>query len=99
MSKYRNKLQIIADILVIVRNGSKKTHIMYQANLSYKLLRKYLDKVITAGLVKTENGDSYVLTGKGEEFLNRHEEYSKAHKRAQKERSILETMFFTGDRQ
>lgn len=76
MSKYRDRFQIIADMLSIARNGAKKTQIMYQANLSYRLLCRYLREVLNAGLVKFENGKSYVLTAKGKEFLNRHVEYS-----------------------
>ncbi len=77
MGRYRDRLQIVADILAITSRGAKKTRIMYQANLSYKLLCKYLDEVIVAGLVGCEDGDCYVLTVKGKEFLSRHEEYSK----------------------
>jgi len=65
VSKYRDRLQIIADMLSIARNGAKKTQIMYQANLSYRLLGRYLREVLNAGLVKFENGNSYVLTAKG----------------------------------
>ncbi len=99
MAKYRDRLQIIADILVITNRRVKKTRIMYQANLSYKLLCKYLDEVIAAGLVRCENGDRYVLTFKGKEFLDRHEEYSKRCKSLEErvnhvnnERNVLEKM-------
>jgi predicted transcriptional regulator len=50
---------------------------MYGANLSYKLLCKYLDEVVAAGLVRFADGDFYVLTVKGREFLHKHKEYSK----------------------
>jgi len=46
MGKYRDRLQIIADMLSVVRGGAKKTHIMYQANLSYTLLGRYLSEVL-----------------------------------------------------
>ncbi|MFB0567423.1 MAG: winged helix-turn-helix domain-containing protein, partial [Candidatus Bathyarchaeia archaeon] len=72
MGRYRDRLQIVADILAITSRGAKKTQIMYQANLSYKLLCKYLDEVMTAGLVNCENGDSYVLAPKGKEFLSKY---------------------------
>jgi predicted transcriptional regulator len=77
MGNYRNRLQIIADILLIASRRAKKTQIMYQANLSYRLLCRYLTEVLDAGLVSFENRDCYVLTAKGKEFLSRHEEYSK----------------------
>ena len=77
MSKYRDRLQIIADILSIASVRARKTRIMYQANLSYRLLCRYLDEVLDAGLVEPEDGDCYVLTAKGKEFLSKHGEYSK----------------------
>ena len=77
MSKYRNRLQIIADILDIASRRARKTQIMYQANLSYRLLCRYLKDVSDAGLVSFEKEEFYVLTFRGKEFLNRHEEYSK----------------------
>lgn len=77
MNKYRDRLQIIADILSTVSGRARKTQIMYQANLSYKLLCRYLDEVLDAGLVSVENGDQYVLTAKGKEFITYHDEYSK----------------------
>jgi len=70
-------LQIVADILAITSRGAKKTRIMYQANLSYKLLCRYLGEVMEAGLVGLDDGDLYVLTSKGKEFLSKYGEYSK----------------------
>jgi len=77
MGSYRDRLQIIADILSIASRRAKKTQIMYQANLSYRLLCRYLREVLDAGLVNFDDGERYVLTVKGKEFLNKHEEYSK----------------------
>lgn len=77
LSKYRDRLQIVADILYIANARARKTRIMYQANLSYKLLCRYLDEVVDAGLVRPEDDECYVLTAKGNEFLGRHEEYTK----------------------
>jgi len=78
MGKYRSKLQIIADVLSVVRGGAKKTQIMYQANLSYKLLTQYLADVIKAGLVSFDDADCYRLTSKGQEFLAMFGEYCKS---------------------
>ena len=75
MGKYRSRLQIIADVLSVVKDGAKKTRIMYQANLSYKLLTRYLEDVLDAGLVRGGNDDCYELTQKGREFLNRFDDY------------------------
>src|SRR4030042_4301342 len=99
MNKYRDRLQIIADMLYTARNGAKKTQIMYKANLSYRLLGRYLREVLNAGLVKFENGNSYVLTAKGKKFLNRHVEYSELCKGLERklvsinsEKTILESL-------
>jgi len=77
MGKYRGRLQIIADILSVVRDGAKKTHVMYQANLSYTLLSRYLNEVLESGLVSRDNEDRYRLTRRGKNFLDRFNEYSK----------------------
>jgi len=77
MGKYRDRLQIIADILYVVRDGAKKTHVMYQANLSYALLNRYLAEVLEAGLVSVDNEEHYRLTGRGQSFLDRFSEYFK----------------------
>lgn len=75
MSKYRDKLRIIADILSIVSERARKTQIMYQANLSYKLVCRYLKNVLDSGLVFLDD-EWYVLTTKGKNFLNKYERYS-----------------------
>ena len=78
MAKYRSRLEIVADILGVVSDGARKTQIMYQANLSYKLLIHYLKDVIDMGLVKMKDESTYELTEKGFEFL---EEFKGYHKR------------------
>lgn len=79
MGSYRSRFDIIADILRVVKgdNGAKKTQIMYGANLSYKVLTRYLSEVLEACLIKFErNKHCYVLTDKGREFLEHYREYS-----------------------
>ena len=85
MGKYRGKLQIIADILSVVRGGAKKTHVMYQANLSFTLLKRYLAEVLEAGLVIVDDEDRYRLTGRGRRFLDRFGEYSRRCDRVEEE--------------
>jgi len=99
-SKYRGRLQIIADILLVVRKGAKKTRIMYQANLSYALLNRYLAETLEAGLITINKDEKlYEVTRKGEEFLEKYEEYSERRIRlqnqfedARKDESVLERM-------
>ncbi len=80
MGKYRSRLEIIADILCVVNDndGARKTRIMYQANLSYKLLTQYLNGVVEAGLVKLGAKHCYMLTQKGKDFLAKFGAYSKS---------------------
>jgi predicted transcriptional regulator len=69
--QYRTRLQIVADIIEIARNGSRKTRIMYQGNLSFDLLQRYLQMLVNYGLLQTQAGDSstYIATEKGLQFL------------------------------
>jgi len=75
MAKYRSRLEIVADVLGVVSGGARKTQIMYQANLSYKLLVRYLKDVIDMGLVKMKGEDTYELTEKGSDFLREFKGY------------------------
>ena len=100
MAKYRSRLDIIADVLGVVSDGARKTQIMYQANLSYKLLIRYLQDVINMGLVKTKDGTIYELTGKGSKFLRQFKGYVERRVEAeaqlngvQNEKMSLETKF------
>ncbi len=63
-------------MLCAAGKGSRKTHIMYGANLSYKLVCQYLKELLESGLVRHEN-DEYLVTKKGKEFLSEYQEYSK----------------------
>jgi predicted transcriptional regulator len=82
---YRRKLDIIADMLSVASEGAKKTRIMYGANLSYKLLTKYLVEVRKAYLVSFERRKRcYVLTSKGKQFLELYKEYSRRNRYVEK---------------
>ena len=80
MGRHRNRLTILANILSVIsaNNGAKKTQIMYQAYLSYKLLVQYLQDVTKAELVACGEENNYRLTRKGEKFLANFEEYDKS---------------------
>lgn len=73
----RDKFEIMKDIVGICKDGSKKTEILYQGNLSYALLEKYLfflrEKNILEKVESKNNGKStrlYKSTEKGLNFLN-----------------------------
>ena len=99
MVRYRKRLEIVADILDAVGDGAKKTRVMYTANLSYKLLGKYLTKTVEAGLVSSSNDSYYEVTEKGRVFLERFKSFSSRYSRINKEfeemsfeREVLERM-------
>lgn len=100
MVNYRDRLDIIADILVVVSREAKKTQIMYQANLSYKVLQRYLTDIVDAALVTFHEANQlYLLTGKGHQYLDAYKEYTKCSKSMEKrlsdfttKRKILETL-------
>jgi predicted transcriptional regulator len=78
-SKRRDRLYIIAEILMIVRDGSLKTQIMYKANLSFAQLNEYLSFLIRMGLLeihKEEGKNVYRITDKGKKYLDSYKEIS-----------------------
>ena len=82
MGKHRSRLKILATILSVIsdNDGAKKTQIMYQAYLSYKLLVNYLNDVLASELVVCKGDDCYRLTPKGEMFLAKFSKYSTVSK-------------------
>lgn len=100
MVNYRDRLDIIADILTVVSREAKKTQIMYQANLSYKVLQRYLSEITAASLIRFEEAQQYyALTDKGQEYLEAYKDYARCSKSMEKrlndfstKKKILETL-------
>ena len=71
MSQRRSNLEIFAEILKIARKGAKKTRIVYGANMNFKMLDEYLEKLTKAGLIANseDNGGLIKTTEKGVEYL------------------------------
>lgn len=72
MRKRRDRLHIIAEVLVITSNGALKTQVMYKANLSFAQLNEYLSLLLDLGLLKTlKKGEKTVFktTRKGAKYL------------------------------
>jgi predicted transcriptional regulator len=70
MSQRRSNLEIVAEILKIARKGVKKTRIVYGANLNFKMLGGYLEKLEKAGLIEEKNGKGTIKTSeKGKQYL------------------------------
>jgi predicted transcriptional regulator len=85
LGNYRGRLDIIADILQVVSQNAKKTQIMYQANLSYKVLQRYLQDITAASLIYFETAEQcYMLTQKGQDFLEAYKDYSKTNRSIEK---------------
>jgi predicted transcriptional regulator len=92
LGNYRGRLDIIAEILDVASRDAKKTQIMYQANLSYKVLQKYLAEVVGASLVRfADEKHCYELTDKGRRYLEAYEKYSRTHRHVEKRLNDVET--------
>jgi predicted transcriptional regulator len=88
LGKNRDRVSIVAAILEAANSGANKTHIMFGANLSFKLLEKYLGVVVGAGLVRVD-GSTFVLTDYGREFLERYKGYNERYVGARKLLEVL----------
>lgn len=75
--KRRDRLHIIAEMLVVTSNGALKTQIMYKANLSFAQLNEYLSLLLEIGLLRTvKKGQKtfYKTTRKGTKYLESYTE-------------------------
>ena len=78
MSKRRDRLQVIHDILRVIKEKSgkiKPTHILYKSNLSHQMMEEYLNELIEKDFIieqKEKKGKVYSITKKGKKYL---EEY------------------------
>ena len=67
MSKKRDRLRVIFDILDVIREKGetiKPTHILYKSNLSHQMMQQYLNELIGKGFLierVTEKGKNYSL--------------------------------------
>jgi predicted transcriptional regulator len=71
----RDKLEIIRSILLICKNGAKKTKIVYEANLNFKTADVYLKLLMHHEMIIKE-GTTYKTTPKGDELLSNLKEVS-----------------------
>jgi predicted transcriptional regulator len=69
-------MEMVCDILGVVSQGpTKPTHILYKANMSWKVLSSYLEFLTEKGMVEKKEDEggkrsTYHLTGKGRTILN-----------------------------
>ncbi len=76
MEKKRGRLEVIYDILYIVKknkNSVKTTPLLRKSNLSSERFQRYLSELIEKGFIREiqdENGRSVTLTDKGFRYLD-----------------------------
>ena len=72
--KYRSRVDIIAAILEIAKEGSIKTRIMFGAALSFTQLKEYTNFLIDQGLMERSEAGLHRTTEKGLKFLHMYRE-------------------------
>ena len=68
----RDKITIMGDLLNIIQEPRRVTHILYRSNMSYVQLLKYLDNLKQLGLVEERKNPfrSFMITENGKTFMN-----------------------------
>jgi len=71
LSKKRSRAEILADILEVAKNGAKKSHIVYRANLNFKIVKDYLKTLRNSGLIEYAEDEKqlFITTQKGTEYI------------------------------
>lgn len=77
IAQRRDRLAIIAEVLIITRYGALRTRIMYKGNLSFAQLQTYVTLLQKSGLLEIEKVKGktfYNTTQKGLKFLQNYED-------------------------
>jgi len=64
----RDSIEIERQILGIAREGCRKSRIVYQANLNFRIVKGYISRLQNRGLLEIDN-KIFKTTEKGEEFV------------------------------
>jgi len=76
--RYRNRIDIIAQLLDAASSPTTKTKMMYKAMLSYEQLKEYLLMLAENNLITCDKPTQmFTTTDKGFQFVKRYEELSK----------------------
>ncbi|MEK6875617.1 MAG: winged helix-turn-helix domain-containing protein [Nanoarchaeota archaeon] len=76
MAKKRERLDVIRDILLAIRENRKikPTRLLYASNLSPQMFKEYIDELLGKKFIVSEMDENekkfFVLTKKGNDFLN-----------------------------
>ena len=77
LKKRRGEIDIFAEILYLANEGGvKKTSMVYQANLNFVIIDRFLSELLDRALIEVE-GKIYKTTDKGITFLHHYEELGK----------------------
>jgi predicted transcriptional regulator len=77
ITKYRGSTELMDSILRSIKSGATKTHIMYEAFLSYGQLKDYLRLLQERNLIKYEEDSRlYKITERGLRFMNAYDKIS-----------------------
>ncbi len=68
----RDKITIMADLLNIMQEPRRLTHILYKSNMSYVQLVKYLNDLMDMGLAEKRKMPfrSFTITSNGKLFMD-----------------------------
>jgi predicted transcriptional regulator len=69
----RGMFEIIGTMLQICCQKTKRTHLIYKANLSSAMLDHYLELALEKGLLEIYQDRSMVITAKGRLYLDEYE--------------------------
>ena len=68
----RIRLEIIAEILGLCRKPQNKTRVMHRANLSWRMVQRYLSQLQSQGFLEVQHSPiKYVTTQKGLKFVEK----------------------------
>ena len=70
-SERRDQLTIMSDLLEIIQQRQRLTHILYKSNMSYSSLVKYMENMTELGLIEQNQKPfrTFGITEKGKQFL------------------------------
>jgi predicted transcriptional regulator len=78
INRYRNRIDIIAQLLDAASSPSTKTKMMYKAMLSFEQLKEYLVILTENELIAYDNPSRrFTTTNKGYQFMQRYEDLNK----------------------
>jgi len=68
----RDQLTIMSDLLEIVQQPQRLTHILYKSNMSYGQLSKYLEELSELEFIETRTKPfrAFIITEKGKQFYD-----------------------------